>query len=118
MELYREQLVARYQTPKYKGIIEGADYSAQEQNTHCGDTLTLYLKFGGGVITQAGYEASGCLISQVSADLLCEKLVGMNINKVRKLNQADIEKMLGVTLTPARLGCALLPLEALRSALP
>ena len=48
-----------------------------------------------------------------SASLLTEKVKGKTLEDAKKIGKDDIMKMLGVTLTPTRLKCGLLPLEVL-----
>jgi nitrogen fixation NifU-like protein len=52
-----------------------------------------------------------------SASILSEELVGQKISEIRKLDSKYILKLLGIVLTPSRLKCALLPLEAMKIAL-
>ena len=63
------------------------------------------------------FSGVGCAISIASASLLTEKAAGMEQGEVMKLGVEDILTLLGTTLTPTRVKCALLPLEALQKAL-
>ncbi|HMD80679.1 MAG TPA: iron-sulfur cluster assembly scaffold protein, partial [Anaerolineales bacterium] len=57
----------------------------------------------------------GCAISQASADLLVESIIGKPLEKVKQLNKQDILDMLGIDLGPVRLKCALLSLKVLKA---
>ena len=63
------------------------------------------------------FSGVGCAISMASASMLTEKVKGKSIAEIKNLKSEDILEMLGVTLTPTRLKCALLPLEVLHKAI-
>jgi len=54
-------------------------------------------------------------ISQASADLLIESIIGRPVDDVKKLNKQDVLDMLGIDLGPVRLKCALLSLKVLKA---
>ena len=56
-------------------------------------------------------------MSIVSASMLTEKLKGMGVESVKSLSSEDILKMVKVKLSPSRIKCALLSLEATKKAL-
>ncbi|HEX6268739.1 MAG TPA: iron-sulfur cluster assembly scaffold protein, partial [Anaerolineales bacterium] len=60
-------------------------------------------------------DGHGCAISQASADLLVESIIGKPLEEVKKLNRQDILDMLGIDLGPVRLKCALLSLKVLKA---
>ncbi len=68
-----------------------------------------------GIIREAAFNGHGCAISQASADLLVESVIGKNIDDVKKLNKQDILDMLGIELGPVRLKCALLSLKVIKA---
>ena len=57
------------------------------------------------------------MLSIVSSSMLTDKIKNMKVSEVKKLSHEDILKMLKIKLNPARIKCALLPLEAVRKAL-
>jgi nitrogen fixation NifU-like protein len=61
------------------------------------------------------FDGHGCAISQASADLLMETILGKPLEDVKKLNKQDILDMLGIDLGPVRLKCALLSLKVLKA---
>jgi nitrogen fixation NifU-like protein len=61
------------------------------------------------------FDGHGCAISQASADLLAESIVGKTLDEVKKLTKQDILDMLGIELGPVRLKCALLSLKVLKA---
>ena len=63
----------------------------------------------------ARFDGHGCAISQASADLLVESIIGKPLEEVKKLNKEYILDMLGIDLGPVRLKCALLSLKVLKA---
>ena len=87
-------------------------------NPFCGDTIDVYLKVIDGTVTDASFEGSGCAISVASASLLFDSLTGKTIVQIQRITTENILALLHTRqLTPARLKCALLPLEAVHRAL-
>lgn len=68
-----------------------------------------------GKVTEAAFDGHGCAISQASADLLLESIIGKNLDKVKQLNKSDVMDLLGIELGAVRLKCALLPLKILKA---
>jgi nitrogen fixation NifU-like protein len=63
------------------------------------------------------FTATGCIISQAAASMLSEAVVGKSAGEIRTMERADMEKLLGATLSPSRVKCAMLPLIALKNGL-
>lgn len=122
MDLYREQILDHYKHPRNFGHLEGADVKSEEINMSCGDRIVIELK-----LTQQGeapqkiidirFSGEGCAINQASASMLTEKVTGMETGEVMKLDLSFVESLLGTTLTPSRVKCAILPLEAIQKAI-
>ena len=66
-------------------------------------------------VTEGRFDGKGCAISQASADLLIESMIGKSLEDVKKLNKQDILDLLGIELGPVRLKCALLSLKVLKA---
>ena len=62
-------------------------------------------------------EGTGCAVSQAAMSLLSEKIKGMSLDAIDRLNADYIVKLLGVDLGPTRLRCAVLSLEAVKRAI-
>jgi len=58
---------------------------------------------------------SRCAISQASADLLVESVVGKTLDEMKALSKDDMLGMLGIELGPVRLKCAPLSLKVLKA---
>ena len=67
-------------------------------------------------VTKAMYNGDGCAISQASASMLTEQLIGKTLEEVKEISNEDIYKMLGVEISPGRVKCALLGIVAVRTA--
>ena len=68
-----------------------------------------------GLVTDARFDGHGCAISQASADLLVESIIGKPLEEVKKLNKESVLELLGIDLGPVRLKCALLSLKVLKA---
>ncbi len=115
-DLYRELIIDRYKNPQYRGVLEPNDITFEDDNPLCGDHIRIDLRLDGeGKVVEAAFDGHGCAISQASADLLVESIVGKTVDEVKKLNKQDILDMLGIELGPVRLKCALLCLKVLKA---
>ena len=84
-QLYREIVNEHNLHPVHKKSIEAPDLVMRGVNPSCGDDITLSLKITDGVITDAGYEGSGCAISQASVDMMVDQIIGKNKEEAIKL---------------------------------
>jgi nitrogen fixation protein NifU and related proteins len=115
-DLYRELIIDRYKNPLYRGSLDPHDIAYEDDNPLCGDHIRIELRVNGeGVVTEAVFEGEGCAISQASADLLLESIIGEPVNKVKQLSKEDVLELLGIELGPVRLKCALLSLKVLKA---
>jgi nitrogen fixation NifU-like protein len=115
-DLYRDQIIDRYKNPRHKGELDPHDYSYEDDNPLCGDRIRIDVRVDGqGRVTEASFSGTGCAISQASADLLTESIVGKGLDDVKRLGKDDILEMLGIELGPVRLKCALLSLKVLKA---
>jgi nitrogen fixation NifU-like protein len=114
-DFYRELIVERFKTPFYKGELDPHDFSYEDENPLCGDHIRIDINVDDkNVITQAAFSGHGCAISQASADLLLESIIGKSLENVKKISKDDILELLGIELGPVRLKCALLSLKVLK----
>jgi nitrogen fixation NifU-like protein len=115
-DLYREVIIEHYKNPSHRGKLDPHDVSFADNNPLCGDHIQIDLRVGeDGVVTDAMFDGHGCAISQASADLLMETIIGKPLEEVKQLNKQDILDMLGIDLGPVRLKCALLSLKVLKA---
>lgn len=127
-DLYREHILDHYKHPRNFGHLDGADVKSEEINVSCGDRIVIEVKVKVNskprsdrgkklkVIEAIRFSGEGCAINQASASMLTEKVIGMTSAEVLKLDLEYIEALLGTKLTPSRVKCAILPLEAIQKA--
>jgi nitrogen fixation NifU-like protein len=75
------------------------------------------LKVRDGVVEDVAFTGRGCAISQASASMLTEEMVGRPLEELAKMTRQDILDNLGIEVSYARMKCALLSLGLLRLAL-
>ena len=115
-DLYREVIIEHYKNPGYRGKLDPHDISFEDNNPLCGDHIQIDLRVDSdSVVTDARFDGHGCAISQASADLLVESIIGKPLEEVKQLNKQNILDMLGIDLGPVRLKCALLSLKVLKA---
>jgi nitrogen fixation NifU-like protein len=117
-QLYREQILDHYKSPRNHGLLEPRDAIAEGQNPLCGDELTVSLRFGeDDVIEDIGFVGQGCAISQAATSMLTELVKGRTAEEVAAMPKEELLDEIGIPLTPVRLKCAILGLGVLKVAL-
>jgi nitrogen fixation protein NifU and related proteins len=115
-DLYREIIVERYKEPLYRGTLDPHDITFEDENPLCGDHIRIDLRISDdNKVTEAAFSGHGCAISQASADLLLESVIGKSLDEIRQMTKQDVLDNLGIDLGPVRLKCALLPLKVLKA---
>ncbi len=114
--LYQEIILDHYQHPRNYGTLNGSEITTLE-NPSCGDSISMQIKINGTTIQDIAFQGKGCAISQATASLLTEYVKNRLVEEVYKIDKDVILSLLGVELSPARLKCALLPLETLKKVL-
>lgn len=111
---YRENILDHARHMRNKGLLPAHDFDHEEHNPLCGDHLHLTLQIDENEVIQAvGWDGSGCAISQASASMLGEELVGMSLSDARKLDKSFVLDLVGIPLTINRVKCATLSLKTL-----
>jgi len=139
-DLYQEVILDHGKSPRNKRSVENSTHQAYGNNPMCGDKLALYLRVNGqGLVEDVGFQGEGCAISEASASLLTEVLVGKtkaqamelfdafhklakgeNVHKLSDELLDDfgrLEVLGGVRAFPMRVKCATLAWHTLDSAL-
>jgi nitrogen fixation NifU-like protein len=115
-DLYRENILDHYQNPRNYGTLENPDISYEDDNPLCGDVIRIDIKLDDqDRVSQVSFTGEGCAISQASASMLTEEIVGKTLDEVKQISKDDILDMLGIQLGPVRLKCALLSLKVLKA---
>ncbi len=113
-ELYREEILDHYRHPRNHGTLEHPDVSFEDANPLCGDRLRMDFQIQDGKIAAVRFSGQGCSISQASASMLSEKVLGLTLEEAKKIGRDQVLEMLGIELGPVRLKCALLALKTLK----
>lgn len=115
-DLYRELIIDHGQNMRNRGVLEPADIDNEDDNPLCGDRLRLTVQLDeDGRVRAVGWEGEGCVISQASASMLGEEMLGKTLEELRTIDKDFILEMMGIPLTPVRLKCALLALKVLKA---
>ena len=117
MDLFREAIIDHYRRPRRKGKLDDADIHYHDSNPFCGDEVTIQLKVADDRVVDAAFEGRGCTISQASASMMMEEIIGMPVDELKRWGKEDVLDLLGIEIGPVRLKCALLPLKALKAGL-
>ncbi|WP_030439344.1 Fe-S cluster assembly sulfur transfer protein SufU [Actinoplanes subtropicus] len=130
--LYQEIILDHYKHPHGRGLRDPFDGEAHHVNPTCGDEITVRVVSD---FSDISYDGLGCSISQASASVLHELVVGKAPAEIAAIQEAFVELMqgrgqvepdedvlgdavafAGVAKFPARVKCALLPWMAFKDA--
>jgi nitrogen fixation protein NifU and related proteins len=137
--LYQEIILDHYRHPHHKGLREPFDAEVRHVNPVCGDEVTLRVSLkdsgDGPAVADVSYDALGCSISQASASVLTDLLIGKRVGEAMKVSDeflalmqskgeaepdeetlGDAAAFAGVSKYPARIKCALLSWMAWKDA--
>jgi nitrogen fixation NifU-like protein len=134
-DLYQEIILDHYKHPQGRGLREPFDAEVHHVNPTCGDEVTLRVSLVDNKVADVSYEGQGCSISQASASVLHELLVGVTVEEAFAVLEEFSELMqsrgqrepnedvlgdgiafAGVSKYPARVKCALLSWMAFKDA--
>ena len=123
---YNEILIDHNMHPAHKHELPDADLEMRGYNPTCGDDITLRLKVADGVVVDGAFTGSGCAISQASADMMLDLVIGKPKEEALRLSdiflrmiksnasEEEIEELeeagvlQDVSHMPARVKCAVL----------
>jgi nitrogen fixation NifU-like protein len=92
-QLYREIVNEHNLHPSHKKDIADPTMVLNGVNPSCGDDITLQLSVKDGRIADASFNGSGCAISQASADMMCDLIIGKPLEEAKQLS-ADFMGMI------------------------
>ena len=133
--MYQEIILDHYKNPHGKGLRDPFEAEVHHVNPTCGDEITLRVHIDGDTIEDISYDALGCSISQASASVLNDLVVGKPVDEAMKIHDEFLRLMqgkgnvepdedvledgvafAGVAKFPARIKCALLSWMAWKDA--
>ena len=115
--LYSDILLDHFRHPRNYGSLAAPDISNEQFNPLCGDRIRIELKLDQSIVKEARFKGDACAISTAAASLLTELILGADVDELAALSDARLISALESDIQPARLQCALLPLQALREGL-
>lgn len=117
MDLYLDNIIDHGQNPRNFGEpLDPADIDYEDDNPFCGDRLHLTARLDeNGRVAEVRWEGQGCTISQASASMLGEEMIGKTLDELKQMDKQALLDMLGIQLSPTRLKCALLSLKVLKA---
>ncbi|WP_026410927.1 Fe-S cluster assembly sulfur transfer protein SufU [Actinomadura oligospora] len=138
--MYQEVILDHYRNPHHKGLREPFEGEAHHVNPTCGDEATVRVHLDGvgrdAVVADVSYDAMGCSISQASASVMTDLVIGKSVKEAMGVGEEflalmqsrgqDVEldedvledaiAFAGVSKYPARIKCALLAWMAFKDA--
>ncbi len=129
---YNEIINEHNLKPYHKRAVEGANFTLEGVNPSCGDDIVLELKVEDGIIVDGGFTGDGCAISQASADIMLDLIIGKSQEEAIRLSDIFLRMIKGsitdeekeeleeagilesVSHMPARVKCAVLGWRTMR----
>ena len=92
---YNEILTDHNLHPGHKHDLPDADLVLEGVNPSCGDDIWLKLKVDGDTITDGAFVGDGCAISQASADMMLDLIIGKSKKEALKLGEIFLRMIKG-----------------------
>ena len=123
---YNEILTDHNLRPGHKHELSDANMELRGVNPSCGDNITLRLRVEDGIIRDGAFTGDGCAISQASADMMLDLIIGRTEAEARRLSEIFLRMIKGkvtseeleeleeaaaladISHMPARVKCAVL----------
>ncbi len=116
-KLYTEEILKLWKNPKNFGELESPTHEHIEANTICGDEMSIHLRVEDNIIKEARFFGTGCLVCIIFASELTEIIKGKKVEEVEKMTKDELLKLLDIKITPLKMQCACLSLDAVKNCL-
>ena len=114
IQTYGKKVYERWRNPRFGGRMESpTGYGRVTGN--CGDTMEIFLRLEGEVVSDASFITDGCGCSAVCASVACELAIGKEPEGIADVTGEMILQILG-GLPDDNVHCAFLAAETLQVA--
>ena len=132
---YNEILTDHNLHPMLKHALPDSNMQLEGVNPSCGDDIILNLKVEDGKIVDGSFTGDGCAISQASADIMLDLIIGREVEEAERLKESFLHMIKGeatdeemelleeagaladISHMPARVKCAVLGWHTLENML-
>ncbi len=114
IDMYQENILDHYENPRNFGHLKKYDINIGDSNPVCGDKFNFEMNFEKNKIKDVKFSGHGCAISTSSASMLSEKIKGLPLKEIKKMEKKDIIDMMGIPISHVRIKCAMLPLKIIK----
>jgi len=115
---YTQKVLDHFMHPHNVGKMENADAQATEGSPACGDMVKVYLKVDETtkVITDIKFESYGCASNIATGSIITDLAKSKTIEEAKGISWKSANDELG-GLPPVKVHCAVLAVDALRTAI-
>ncbi|MBN1898780.1 MAG: iron-sulfur cluster assembly scaffold protein [Spirochaetes bacterium] len=115
---YTKKVLEYFQNPKNVGEMDKPDAMATEGSPACGDMVKLYLQIDKQslIIKDIKFKSYGCASNIATASIITELAKGKTLEQAKKINWKEASETLG-GLPPVKVHCAVLAVDALKTAI-
>ena len=115
---YTKKVLEHFMHPHNVGKLEHPDAVATEGSPACGDMVKLYLKVDQKTkqIDDIKFESYGCASNIATGSIITDLAIGKTLEEAKKLDWKVAAEALG-GLPPVKVHCAVLAVDALRTAI-
>lgn len=115
---YSKKVLEHFMHPHNVGKMENPDASASEGSPACGDMVKLYLKVNeqSKTIEDIKFESYGCASNIATGSIITDLARGKTLEEAKHINWKAADEALG-GLPPVKVHCAVLAVDALRTAI-
>ena len=75
-DLYQELILDHYKNRRHRGTLAAPSVAVDHNNPLCGDQVHLEVLLDGETVADLGHVGDGCSISQASASMMSEVVIG------------------------------------------